>query len=35
MVYSEPKETYEVEFVNEDDIQKAQVVLKLNEIEKV
>ena len=35
MVYDDPTEGYEVEFINEDGTQKAQIVFKANEIEKV
>ena len=35
MVYDEPREAYEVEFINEDGTQKSQVVFQPNEIEKV
>lgn len=35
MVYDEPTEAYEVEFINEDGTQKAQLVLQANEVEKV
>ena len=35
MVYEQPTEGYEVEFLNEDGSQKAQIVFKRNEIEKV
>jgi len=34
MVYTEPNEAYEVEFVNNDGEMKAQIVLLPNEIEK-
>lgn len=35
MVYDDPTEGYEVEFINEDGTQKAQIVFRENEIEKV
>lgn len=35
MVYDEPTEAYEVEFINEDGTQKAQIVFQPYEIEKV
>jgi len=35
MIYDDPTEGYEVEFINEDGTQKAQIVFKANEIEKV
>ena len=35
MVYDNPTEGYEVEFINEDGTQKAQIVFRANEIEKV
>ena len=35
MVYEDPIEGYEVEFINEDGTQKAQIVFKADEIEKV
>ncbi len=34
MVYDEPTEAYEVEFINEDGTQKAQIVFQPYEIEK-
>ena len=34
MTYKEPNEAYEVEFINEDGSQKAQIVFQPNEIEK-
>ena len=34
MVYDEPTEAYEVEFINEDGAQKAQIVFQPYEIEK-
>lgn len=35
MIYDDPTEGYEVEFINEDGTQKAQIVFRANEIEKV